>query len=105
MKLLKIVCLLFGITGALKIPNVGQLQESYFELTRKLSYLRLMKNLSLHQRRTIQRKISNQQIAKFRIELAKAMQADAAVQASKRNAGSKQIKSQGRMNRFRKFHN
>ena len=105
MKLLKIVCLLFGITGALKIPNVGQLQESYFELTRKLSYLRLMKNLSLHQRRTIQRKISNQQIAKFRIELAKAMQHDAAIQASKRNADRKQIKSQGRMNRFRKFHN
>ena len=93
------------VIGALKIPNVGQSQETYLELTRKLLYLRLMKNLALNQRKTIQRKISNQQIEKFRIELAKAMQADAAVQASKRNADRKQIKSQGRMNRFRNFHN
>ena len=105
MKLVKIICLLFEIIGALKIPNVGQPQETYLELTRKLSYLRLMKNLALNQSKTIQRKISNQQIEKFRIELAKAMQADAAVQASKRNADRKQIKSQGRMNRFRNFHN
>ena len=105
MKLLKVISLLIGVIGALIIPNIGQSQESYLELTRKLSYLRLMKNLSLHQRKTIQRKISNQQIAKFRIELAKAMQADAAVQASKRNADRKQIKSQARINRFRTFHN
>ena len=105
MKLLKIICLLFGIIGALKTPNVGQSQEMYLELTRKLSYLRLMKNLALNQRKTIQQKISNQQIVKFRIELAKAMQADAAVQASKRNADRKQIKSQARINRFRTFHN
>ena len=105
MKLLKVICLLIGVIGALKIPNVGQSQESYLELTRKLSHLRLMKYLALHQRKTIKRKISNQQVAKFRMELAKAMQADAVVQASKRNADRKQIKSQGRMNRFRNFHN
>ena len=105
MKLVKIICLLFEIIGALKIPNVGQPQETYLELTREFSYLCLMKNLALNQSKTIQRKISNQQIEKFRIELAKAMQADAAVQASKRNADRKQIKSQGIMNRFRNFHN
>lgn len=64
-----------------------------------------MKNLSIHQRRTIKQKISNQQIAKFRIELAKAMKHDAVIQASKRKADHKQIRSQGRMNRFRTFHN
>ena len=105
MKLLKIICLLSGVIGAIKIPKIGQSQESYLELTRKLSYLRLMKNLALHQRKTIKRKVSNQQISKFRVKLAKSMQADAAVQASKRNADRKQIKIQERINRFKTFHN
>ena len=49
-------------------------------------------------------KIRKQQIAKFRAELAKAMHAEQGTgQASKRN--SRRIKSQGRMNRFRTFHN
>ena len=61
-----------------------------------------MKNLSLSSRKTIEQKIRTQQIAKFRAELAKAMQAGTG-QASKRN--SRRIKSQGRMNRFRTFHN
>ena len=104
MKLLKIICLLFGAISAIRIPNVGLSQESYLELTRKYSYLQLMKNLSLASRKTIRQKIRKQQIAKFRAELAKAMQAEQGTgQASKRN--SRRIKSQGRMNRFRTFHN
>ena len=63
-----------------------------------------MKNRSLASRKTIRQKIRKQQIAKFRTELAKAMQAKQETgQASKRN--SRRIKSQGRMNRFRTFHN
>ena len=62
-----------------------------------------MKTLALNQRKTI--KAKNIKSANCKVKLAKAMQADAAVQASKRNADRKQIKSQGRMNRFRTFHN
>ena len=104
MKLLNIVCLLSGAMGAVRIPNVGLSQESYLELTRKYSYLQLMKKFSLASRKTVMQKIRTQQIAKFRAELAKAMQAEQGTgQASKRN--SRRIKSRGRMNRFRTFHN
>ena len=104
MKLLKTICFLFGAISAIRIPNVGLSQESYLELTRKYSYLHFMKNLSLSSRITIEQKIGTQQIAEFRAELAKAMQAEQGTgQASKRN--SRRIKSQGRMNRFRNFHN
>ena len=105
MKLFKIICLLLGAIKAFQIPNVGMGQESYLEFVRKHSYLHLMKNLSLSTRMqavTIKEKIRNQQIAKFRAALAKAMQAEQGT-ASKRN--SRRIKSQGRMNRFRTFHN
>ena len=104
MKLLKTICFLFGAISAIRIPNVGLSQESYLELTRKYSYLHFMKNLSLSSRITIERKIRTQQIAEFRAKLSKAMQAEQGTgQASKRN--SRRIKSQGRMNRFRNFHN
>ena len=107
MKFLKIICLLLGAIKAFQIPNVGMGQESYLEFVRKYSYLHLMKNLSLSSRMqgvTIKQKIRNQKIAKFRAELAKAMQAEQGTgHASKRN--SRRIKSQGRMNRFRTFHN
>lgn len=103
MKLLKIICLLSGAISAIRFPSVG-LSESYLELTRKYSYLQLMKHLSLASRKTVVQKIRKQQIAKFRAELAKAMQAEqGAGQTSKRN--TRRIKSQGRMNRFRTFHN
>ena len=96
--------LFFGAISAIRIPNVGLSQESYLELTRKYSYLQLMKKLSLSSRKTVMQKIRKQQIAKFRAELVKAMQAQQGTgQASKRN--SRRIKSQGRMNRFRTFHN
>ena len=106
MKLLNIVCLLSGAMGAVRIPNVGLSSESYLELARKYSYMRLMKNLSLQSRKTVMQKISTQKIAKFRAELAQAMRTEAgADRTSKRNAGLTQIKSRGRMNRFRTFHN
>ena len=51
MKLLKIICFLVGALSAIRIPNVGLSQESYLELTRKYSYLQLMKNLLLASRK------------------------------------------------------
>ena len=79
-------------------------QESCLDFTREYSYLQLMKDLSLASRKTVMQKIRKKQIAKFRAELVKAMQAEQGTgQASKRN--SRRIKSQARMNRFRSFHN
>ena len=104
MKLLKIICLLLGAISAIRFPNVGLSQESYLELTRKNSYLQIMKNLSLASSKTIKQKIRKQQIAKFRAELYKATEADQRTgHPSKRS--NRRIKSQGRMNRFRTFHN
>ena len=104
------ICILFTATGAFKIPFVGQDQESYLALTRKYVYHQLMRNLAMQSRKTLRQKLTNEKTAKLRAALARAMQAqqqqqEAAEQASKRSDGLKRIKSRGRMNRFRNFHN
>ena len=105
MKLFNIICILFGATGAIRMPMVGQNSESYLELAREYEYVRMMKNLPLKSRIAIMQKVQNAQTAKLRAALAKVMQEESKMQVSRRIAAEKQIKSQGRMNRFRNFHN
>ena len=105
MKLFNMMCILFGATGAIRMPMVGKNSESYLELAREYTYVRMMKSIPLKSRKTIMQKIQNEQTAKLRAALAKAMQEESKMQVSRRNAAEKQIKSRGRMNRFRNFHN
>ena len=105
MKLLNMICIAFGAVGAFRIPKVGLSAESYLDLARKHSYQRLMKNLSLGSRRALIQTIKNEKSAKFRAALAKAMMEESKIQVSRKNAAEKQIKSRGRMNRFKNFHN
>ena len=110
MKLFNIICILFIATSAFEIPLVGQDQESYLALTRKYYYHHLMRNLAIQSRRTLKQKLTNEKTAKLRAALAKAMKAqqqqqEAGEQAIKNSDGLKRIKSRGRMNRFRNFHN